>query len=104
LQKNSFPILTFGAVHILAVASANMLEILLLAEKFWKEGFALGNIFARLSTYILILIPGMIIIFMPIFAAIVAALFYQNLVLQVFFVVGCLEFLSIAAITLYMNR
>lgn len=104
LEKNSFPILTFGAVHILAVASANMLEILLLAEKFWKEGFALGNIFARLSTYILILIPGMIIIFMPIFAAIVAALFYQNLVLQVFFVVGCLEFLSIAAITLYMNR
>ena len=104
LQKNSFLILTFGAVHILAVASANMLEILLLTEKFWKEGFALGNIFARLSTYILILIPGMILIFMPIFAAIVAALLYQNLVLQVFFVVACLEFLLIAAITLYMGR
>jgi hypothetical protein len=103
LQKNSVLILTFGGVHVLAVASANMLEILLLVEKFWKEGFALGNLYTRLSTYILILIPGGIAIFIPIFAAVATIFLYPNLVLQVFSAVGCFEFLSMTAITLYMN-
>jgi hypothetical protein len=104
LQKNSVLILTFGGVHILAVASANMLELLLLTEKFWKEGFALGNIYARLSTYILILIPGIIVIFMPIFAAIVSLLLFQGLVLPAFFIVGLLEFVLITAVTLSVDK
>lgn len=100
LQRDASLILTYGLVHMLAVAAANMLEIVLLTRKFWKEGFAIGNIYAKLSTYIAILIPGGIMIFTPIFAAVVAYVVAQNLVLPIFLAIALLEFILMATFAL----
>ncbi len=104
LGRDTTSVLIFGGIHALTVAAANMLEILLLAEKFWKEGSAIGNIYARLSTYILILIPGAIVVFMPIFAAIIMVVFAPELVLPVFLAFAASEFAIVTVATLRMNR
>jgi hypothetical protein len=44
------------------------------------------------------------IIFMPIFAAIVSLLLFQELVLPAFFIVGLLEFVLITAVTLSVDK
>lgn len=103
MQRSPQLVLAYGSVHMLAVAAANMLEILILTEKFWKGGFALGNIYAKLSTYILVLIPGATIIFMPVLVAILSFAFAPKLVLFMFFVVAFVEFTSVTALTFLMS-
>ena len=97
-------VLIFGGVHLLTVMAANLLETLLLVDKFWKEGSAIGNIYARLSTYVLILLPGAFAIFMPIFAAIAATVFAPDIVLPVFLLSAMLEFAIVATAALLTNR
>ncbi len=104
LGRDTASVVIFGGIHVLTVAAANMLEILLLTEKFWKEGFAIGNIYARLSTYILILVPGAIVVFMPIFAAIIMVFLAPELVLPVFLAFAASEFAIVIVVTLRMNR
>jgi hypothetical protein len=97
LGKNFSSILTFGMTHVLSVAAAIMLELTILMRKFWKEGFALGNIYSRISTYILILIPGYIVAAIPIVSAFVAFFFAAPLALPVFFTIAVVEFALMAA-------
>jgi len=100
MQRDFSLILVFGVVHMLSIAAAVLLELLLLANRFWKEGFAVGNIYARLSTYILVLVPGFVVALIPIGAAILTYFIVENLTLIVFFGVAVLELsLMILAIT-----
>ncbi|MBS7633598.1 hypothetical protein KEJ15_08325 [Candidatus Bathyarchaeota archaeon] len=79
LQKSIFFILAYGGIHILSVTAATMVESLLLVTMFWKSGFAIGNIYTRLTTYVLILIPGAIVVFAPVLGAILLAIFVSDL-------------------------
>jgi len=91
-------ILTFGTIHMLAIAAAIMLELTILTNKFWTEGFAVGNIYSRLSIYILIFIPGFAVVLVPMIATIVAFFFAEQLVPPVFLSVAFAEFLVMTAV------
>jgi len=93
LKKNFAFILTYGAIHTFSLAAASMLELKILIDKFWSEAFALGNVYARLSTFILVLVPGLIMVLIPIMAALVAHLLADYLmVLTVFFTIAISQF------------
>jgi hypothetical protein len=92
MGKSYVYILTFGAIQLFSVAAATMLELIILANKFWKEGFAIGNIYARLSTYILIILPGLAVVMIPIIAALATFIFAQSLTLAVFLGTAATEF------------
>lgn len=91
-------ILTFGVINTFAIAAAIMLELTILTNKFWKEGFAVGNIYSRLSTYILIFIPGFALVLIPIIAAVVTFFMAQGLILQVFLAATLVEFAAMTAV------
>jgi len=97
-RKDFSSILTFGAIHTFSVSAAVMLELTILANRFWKEGFAVGNIYARLFTYILILIPGFAVVLVPIVAALATFFFAQQMITTVFLVVALAEFAVMATI------
>jgi hypothetical protein len=92
MGKSFSLILTFGVVHGFSVAAAVMLELTILTRKFWKEGFAVGNIYSRITTYILIVIPGYVLAAIPIVSAFVAFLLAETFVLPVFLTVSIAEF------------
>jgi hypothetical protein len=98
LGKDFSFILTFGTAHVFAIASAIMLELTILINKHWKEGFAVGNIYARLSTYALILIPGFATVSAPIIAALVTFFVARQFVLTVFLIVALAEFALMLAL------
>jgi hypothetical protein len=75
-----------------------MLELTILTRKFWKEGFAVGNIYSRISTYILILIPGYAMAAIPIISAFVAFFLANSFVLPVFLAVAVGEFVLMTAV------
>jgi len=93
-------ILTFGAIHGLAIAAAIMLELRILTNKFWTEGFAVGNIYSRLSIYILIFIPGFAVVLVPMIATIAAFFLAEQLVLPVFLAVASAEFALMSAVVI----
>jgi hypothetical protein len=98
LHRDFAFILTYGAVHALAVSAGIMLELTLLTRKFWREGFAVGNIYSRLTTYVLILIPGFAIVMLPIITTAVGFFFAQSLALPVFLATASSEFAVMTAI------
>jgi hypothetical protein len=85
-------ILTFGLIHAFSVAAACMLELKIMANKFWSEGFAMGNVYARLSMFILILLPGYVTAGIPIIAVFITFFFAEQLILPVFFAIAITEF------------
>jgi hypothetical protein len=98
MGKSFSLILTFGLAHGFTVAAAVMLELTILARKFWKEGFAVGNLYSRISTYIMIVIPGYILASIPIASAFVAFFFATSFVLPVFLAIALAEFSLMTAI------
>ena len=99
LGKDFSLILIFGTVHAFSIASAVMLELTLLLRKMWKEGFAVGNIYSRISTYILILIPGYVMAAVPMICALVAFFIAPPFVLLAFLVAAVTEFAIMTTIT-----
>jgi hypothetical protein len=91
-------ILIYGGIHVLALSAGIMFELTILTRKFWKEGFAVGNIYSRLTTYILILIPGFILALLPIIGAFMVLSIAESLVLPVFLAMASSEFAVMAAI------
>ncbi len=91
-------ILAFGAIHLFAIAAAVMLELTILIDRFWKEGFAVGNIYSRLSIYVLIFIPGFAVVLVPMIAMIVTFFLAEQVVLPVFFSVAFAEFALMTAV------
>jgi hypothetical protein len=98
LNRDFSFVLTYGIIHALAVSGGIMLELTILTRKFWKEGFAVGNIYSRLTTYILILIPGFAVVLLPIIGAFAAFFFAENLVLPIFLAIAASEFALMTAI------
>jgi hypothetical protein len=96
LHRNLNLILSYGLIHAFAMSAGIMLELTLLTRRFWKEGFAVGNIYSRISTYVLTLIPGFVVVAVPIFAAF-AAILLGIAVLPIFLAVGASEFAVMAA-------
>jgi hypothetical protein len=84
--------LTFGAVHTLSIVAASMLELVLLARRFWKEGFGTGNIYSRLTTFIIVILPGLALVWIPIIAALAAFFTGSALVLPAFVAAASIEF------------
>jgi hypothetical protein len=98
MGKDFSLILALGAAHGFSVAAAVMLELTILTRKFWKEGFAVGNIYSRISTYILILIPGYALAAIPIISAFVVFFLANSFVLPVFLAVAVGEFVLMTAV------
>jgi hypothetical protein len=95
-------ILTFGIIHTFSVAAASMLE-LTLADVFSKEGIGMGNIYASLSTFALVLIPGILAAMVPITAAFVTYFFASQLSQVVFLVIALSEFVVMTAVVLHQR-
>lgn len=103
LNRDFSLILTYGAIHTLSVSAGIMLELTILTNKFWKEGFAVGNIYSRITTYVLILIPAFTIVMLPIIAAFVTFLFAKDIALPVFFATASLEFAVMTAVVIHQK-
>jgi hypothetical protein len=98
--KNFSFMLTLGLTHAFSVAAAIMLELTILLKKFWKEGFAVGNIYSRITTYIMILIPGYIVASIPIGGALATFFLAPPLVLPVFLTTAMAEFAVMVAVVI----
>lgn len=92
VAKDFSMLLIFGGTYMFSIAAGNMVELVIMANKFWKEGFAIGNIYSRLSTYIVVVLPGIAIIMMPVIGAIAAYFFAESLVLPIFAATSIIEF------------
>ncbi len=84
-------LLLFGGFYVFSIAAGSMVELIIMANKFWKEGFAMSNIYSRLSTYILVVLPGIVIVAVPVIGALVASSFAEELVLPIFGAASILE-------------
>jgi hypothetical protein len=91
-------ILIYGGIQVLALSAGIMFELTILTRKFWKEGFAVGNIYSRLTTYIIILIPGFVLALLPIIGAFMVLFVAESLVLPVFLAMASSEFAVMATI------
>jgi hypothetical protein len=103
IGKKFSTILVFGMIHGFSVTAAIMLELTILMRKFWKEGFSVGNIYSRISTYILILIPGYIVAGIPMVFALAAFFLAPNLVLPIFLIAAATEFAIMTTIVAYQE-
>jgi hypothetical protein len=98
MGKNLALILVFGIANGFSVAAAVMLELLILTRKFWREGFALGNIYSRISSYIVTVIPGYVLAGIPIVGAFVMSFFSSSLVLPFFSALAASEFVIMTTV------
>jgi hypothetical protein len=98
LGKSFSFVLTLGMIHAFSVSAAIMLELTILLRKFWKEGFAVGNIYSRITSYIMILIPGYIVAAIPIIGGFAAYFLAPPFFLPVFLATAVSEFAIMAAV------
>jgi hypothetical protein len=103
IGKDFAAIATFGTIHTFSVAAAIMLEITLMLRKFWKEGFAVGNIYSRITTYVVILIPGYIFAAIPMALAFLSFFLVPAFVLPVFLVAAAVEFTLMTVFVLHQK-
>lgn len=82
----------FGLAQALSIAAASMVELTILTNKFWKKGEALGNLYARLSTYILVIIPGLVTVSLPIVLSFIALFIGGEWTIPTFVGVALAEF------------
>jgi hypothetical protein len=101
LGKSFTYILSFGLAYTFSVSGAALLELVILANRFWREGFSMGNVYARLSTFISILLPAYLIAWTPIIVAFVSYFLVASWVLAVFFAVALSEFIVLAFIAFH---
>lgn len=101
MGKNLTLILVFGTANGFSVAAAVMLELLILTRKFWREGFAVGNIYSRISTYIVTVIPGYVLAGIPIVGAFVMSFFSSSLVLPFFSALAASEFVIMTTVVAF---
>jgi hypothetical protein len=102
LGRDAATIITFGAIQMLAVIAASLLELILSIRKFWKEGFAMGNLYARLSTYIAIVIPGLVLALAPVAVAVATYVLATNLTILIYLAAAMAEFVVMALISYRM--
>lgn len=96
-------VLVFGLLQTFSVASASMIELKILANKFWKEGGALGNLYARLTVYITIMLPGLVMVSLPMIGAIFTFFARPQLAPFVFAAIAISEF-ALTALYAFARR
>jgi hypothetical protein len=94
-------VLTFGIINLFSVVAAATLELILLTNKLWKESTAIGNMYARLSSYIMIVALGLAVVAVPIIGAFTALFLAPHLVLPIFLGLALAEF---ALTMVYVSR
>ncbi len=92
LRNNVVYIGIFGCAQAFAIAAASMLELTILTDKFWKKGEALGNLYARLSTYVLVIAPGLVTVALPIILGFAFYFLGSNWTVPAFVSVALAEF------------
>ncbi|MEM2440539.1 MAG: hypothetical protein QW493_04925, partial [Candidatus Bathyarchaeia archaeon] len=65
LKRELIFAVAFGLVQAVSVAAGCLFELLLLTKKFWNVELSPGNIYANLSTFVTVLIPGVILCLAP---------------------------------------
>jgi len=100
IGKDYLSVAIFGIIHTFSVSAAIMLEITLMMRKFWKEGFAVGNIYSRITTYVAILIPGYILAAVPMTLAFVSFFLEPAFAVQIFLAAALTEFAFMTLIVL----
>ena len=103
LGRDFSTVLGFGAIYAFSIAAACMLELTILVRKYWKDGFAMGNLYTRLSTFILVLIPGYITAWISVAFAFIVFFFAPELVPIAFFGVALVEFVVMMAAVLHLK-
>lgn len=104
LRRDFTYILAFGAMHTFSVTAGTLLELTILTRKFWHEDFTMSNVYARLSTFVSVLIPAYIIAWTPIVAAFMTFFLAERLVPAVFFATAFSEFAIMALIAFHEKR
>lgn len=84
--RNFTYILTFGGIQTFSILAASMIELLIIANKYWKKGLSLGNIYAKLPTYIMILLLGIVIVSIPMTIAFVTYILMEQLTIPIFLI------------------
>ena len=100
MNRDFANILVYGTGQTFPVGAACMLELNILSKKYWKQGAAIGNIYARLSTYILVIVPGLALASVPLIAAFITLFSAINLILPLFLGLSAAEFLIMTLYTL----
>jgi hypothetical protein len=103
LGRDFTTVLGFGVIYAFSIAAACMLELIILVRKYWKDGFAMGNLYTRLSTFILVLIPAYIMAWTSIGSAFIVFFFAPDLVPIAFLAIALVEFAAMAAIVLRLK-
>lgn len=97
--RDIFSVIAFGLAQALSVAAGCMTELLLLIRKFWDKELEYSNIYANLSTFIVVLTPGIIICLVPTAACFIVSFVNIQLAITVFFASAAAEFVAITSLT-----
>lgn len=99
LRREIFSAVAFGLVQAVSVTAGCMFELLLLAERFWKIELSPGNIYASLSTFVMVLIPGVVLCLTPMMVCVALGFSSALFTLTVFLAIATLELAVVAAVT-----
>ena len=93
MRRNFTHILTFGGIQTFSILAASIIELLIIANKYWKKGFSLSNIYAKLPTYIMILLLGIVIVSIPMTIAFATYILIEQLTIPIFLISALSEFM-----------
>lgn len=98
LRRELIHIITFGIIQAIPVAAGCIMELLLLVRKFWKVELTPSDIYTNLSTFVMVLIPGMILCLTPMLVCFVIGFSDILYTLAVFFAIAFTEFGAVASL------
>ncbi len=102
--RDPYYVLVYGFMHAFSVIAAIILEVMILTKRFWKEGFALGNVYAGLLIFLVTILPGIVISWLPIVVGFTTYLLARSLVLPVFLSTTLIEFAAMISLLLAKTR
>lgn len=91
LRKDFVSVLTFGLAHVLSVAAACIVQLLILIRRFWKDESAMSNIYANIYIFATVLIPGVVICMAPITVGMIMQLTNVQLTFPLYFATALTE-------------
>ena len=99
LKRELISIIFFGLVQAISLAAGCLMELLLLVKKFWDAELTTSNIYANLPTFILVLIPGIILCLTPISLCFIVGFSNLLYILVIFLTCALMEFGAVVALT-----
>lgn len=99
LRRELISAIAFGLVQAIPVAAGCLFELLLLTRTFWGVELAPSNIYTNLSTFIMVLIPGIALCLIPMAICFITGFSNILYALAIFLTIATLEFVVVAAVT-----